>query len=275
MPQDDLALDRLRSKFTDFYSLRNTDSAQADAVLGELGANDEADRQIVLELAAPKPIWRPDRFLEAHVLVVRALEVLDRNATHKVKNPPLGPLSPIVRFFVELVARFIVRSHLRTVTDELGRLYARREANCLPDDPARVLLRRGRQDMTKIVPGFKRNPLGLPTFLLTGAVLSSVLSWLQNAFDIFGASSTSTIIATVALFLVAFSASWIILRGSGVAHRRIELTIDTPLEALYETIGRAGKPPVDQSGAFSIIAIILTLAALLVVPIGLAFTILA
>ncbi len=134
MSQDDLTLDSLRTKFRDFYSLRHTDSTRADAVLGELGASDEADRDIILELAAPKPIWLPDRLLEAHVLVVRALEVLDRNAT--------------------------------------------------------------------------------------------------------------------------------------------SLTIETPLEALYETIGRAGTPPTDQSGVFSIIAIILTLAAVLVVPIGLTLTVL-
>ena len=274
MAQDDLTLDTLGTKFRDFYSLRNTDSTRADAVLGELGASDEADREIILELAAPKPIWLPDRLLEAHVLVVRALEMLDRNATRKIKGPPLGPLGPIVRFFVELVTRFIVRSHLRTITDELGHLYARREANCMPDDPARTLLRRGRQDMAKIAPGFKRNPLGLPTFLLTGAVLSSVLSWLQNAFGVFGSSSTATIVATAALFLFAFVASWVILRGAAVAHRRIGLTIETPLEALYETIGRAGTPPTDQSGVFAIIAIILTLAAVLIVPIGLALTVL-
>jgi hypothetical protein len=110
MSQDDLTLDSLRTKFRDFYSLRHTDSAKADAVLGELGASDEADRDIILELAAPK--------------------------------------------------------------------------------------------------------------------------------------------------------------------RRIGLTIETPLEALYETIGRAGTPLTDQSGVFSIIAIILTLAAVLVVPIGLALTVL-
>jgi hypothetical protein len=57
MSQDDLTLDSLRTKFGDFYSLRHTDSAKADAVLGELGASDEADRDIILELAAPKPIW--------------------------------------------------------------------------------------------------------------------------------------------------------------------------------------------------------------------------
>jgi hypothetical protein len=275
MPQDDLTLDHLRSKFTDFYSLRNTDTEKADAVLGELGASDEADRQIILELAAPKPLWLPDRFLEAHTLVVRSLEVLDRNATHRIKSPPLGPLGPVVRFFIELVTRFIVRNHLRTVTEELGHLYARREANCMPDDEARPPLRRARQDIAKIAPSFKKNPLGLPTFLLTGAVLSSLVSWLQSGFGLFSSSSTATVIATIAVFLVAASASWVIVRGAATAHRRIGLTVDGPLAAVYETIGRAGQPPQDAAGAFAIISIVLTLLALLIVPIGLALTILS
>lgn len=134
------------------------------------------------------------------------------------------------------------------------------------------LLRRGRQDLAKIAPGFKRNPLGLPTFLLTGAVLSTAVSWLQSAFDVFGSSSLVKIIATAALFLVAFAASWVILRGAATARRRIALTVRSPLEALYETIGRAGDPPTDQSGVFAILSIALTLLALLVVPIGLALT---
>jgi hypothetical protein len=272
--KSDLRLDALRGKFSDFYSLRNTDSAKADTVLNDLGASGEADRQIVLELAAPKPLWLPDRFLEAHTLTVRSLEVLDRNATHKIKNPPLGPLGPVVRFFIELVTRFIVRNHLRTLTTELGDLYSRREANCMAGDPARPLLRRARQDITKIAPSFKKNPLGLPTFLLTGAVLSTFLSWLQSGFGLFTSSSTATIIASAAVFLVAAFASWVIVRGAATAHRRVGLTTDEPMAALYETIGRCGEPPQDAAGAFAIISIVLTLLALLVVPIGLALTVL-
>jgi hypothetical protein len=274
MTDRDLALDELRGKFKDFYALRNTDSAKADTVLNELGASSEGDHQILLELAAPKPLWLPDRFLEAHTLVVRSLEVLDRNATHKIKAPPLGPLGVVVRFFIELVTRFIVRNHLRTLTTELGHLYARREANCMPGDAARPVLRRARQDITKIAPSFKKNPLGLPTFLLTGAVLSSLLSWLQSGFGLFTGSSTATVIASAAVFLVAAFASWVIIRGAATAHRRITLTTDRPMTALYETIGRCGTPPQDAAGAFAIISIVLTLLALLIVPIGLALTVL-
>ena len=49
-----LLLDDLGDRLTDFYSLRKTSSAQADQTLDALGANDEVDRQILLELAAPQ-----------------------------------------------------------------------------------------------------------------------------------------------------------------------------------------------------------------------------
>jgi hypothetical protein len=144
----------------------------------------------------------------------------------------------------------------------------------MPDEPARPLLRRARQDIAKIAPSFKKNPLGLPTFLLTGAVLSSVLSWLQGAFGLFSSSSLATVVASAAVFLVAAFASWVIIRGAATAHRRIGLTTDGPVEALYETIGRCGRPPQDAAGAFAIISIVLTVLALLIVPIGLALTVL-
>jgi hypothetical protein len=274
MADDDrLALDDIRKRFSDFYSLRHTDSHAADAVLNDLGASDEADRQIILELAAPKPVWKPGRLLEAHALVVRGLEVLDRNATRRVPVPRVGPLAPVLRFVIELVTRFIVRSYLRSVTVALHRLYVRREANCLPGDMDRPLLRKARIDMDRLIPGFKRNPLGIPTFLLGGAALSTILSWLQDAFGLFGSSSVATLIATGVLFLVALVASWGILRGAAVAHRRVALTIEQPLKALYETIGRAGRPPRDQAGVFAIVSISLLVLGLLVIPLGLALTV--
>lgn len=270
---DGLVLDELGDRLSDYYSLRKTDSDEADAKLNELGANDRVDREIILELAAPKPLWLPHRFLQAHTLMVRSLEVLDRNGT---RNPPLpnaGPLKPVLKYLVELVTKFIVRSHLRSVTDNVHRLYARREANCLPEDPARRLLRRGRKDLDRVMPGFKRNPLGVPTFLLGGAFLSTILGVLQEAFGLFGSNTTVTTVLTVIILLVAVLASWVILKGAAVAHRRIDLTTDKPVAALYETIGRCGNPPKDQSGTFAVISIVIVLLALLVVPLALAITV--
>ena len=267
----DLLLDEIGDRLAGFYSLRKTDSDQADEVLNSMGASDEVDRLIITELAAPRPLWLPDRFLEAHQLMIRALEGLDRNGT---KRPPvgrLGPLKPVGRYLVQIVTMFIIRSHLRSLVDTMYRLYVRREANCAPRDPDRKLLRRAREDMERLKPGFKRNPLGIPTFLLGGAVLSGSVGLLQDATGVFN-RDTSLIIKVVAvgiLFGVAGIAGWAILRGAAVAHRRIQLTTDAPMEALYETIGRAGNAPNDQAGLFAIVSILLIVLALFLVPIGL------
>lgn len=263
-----LLLDDFGERLSDFYSLRKTSSDQADQTLDALGANDEVDRQIFLELAAPKPLYLTDRFLQAHTLAVRSLEVLDRNGTRKPPLPRIGFLRPVLGYLVEIAAKFVVRSHLRSLTDNLLKLYIRREANSLPDDPARPLLRRARMDMERLEPAFKRNPLAIPGFLLGGAILSSVLGLLVDAFNAFAGGGAESIIATTVFVLVAMLAAYVILKGAAVAHRRIDSTTDQPMAALYETIGRAGKPPNDKSGTFAIISIILLSSAIILVPLG-------
>jgi hypothetical protein len=54
-----------------------------------------------------------------------------------------------------------------------------------------------------------------------------------------------------------------------VARRRIRLTTDPPLEALWETIGRCGHPPRDQARAIAFVAIILTFIPWVLIPLGL------
>jgi hypothetical protein len=49
------------------------------------------------------------------------------------------------------------------------------------------------------------------------------------------------------------------------------MTTDEPLKALWETIGRCGKPPEDDAQAFAIYAIILTVLGWLIIPIGIVF----
>lgn len=273
-PEDDagLLLDDLGERLGDFYSLRKTSSDEADATLDALGASDEVDRQILLELGAPKPLYLPARFLEAHALMIRSLEVLDRNGTRKPPLPKVGPLRPVLGYLVEIASKFVVRSHLRSLTDNMLKLYVRREANCMPDDPSRPLLRRARMDMERMTPDFKRNPLAIPGFLLGGAVLSSVLGVLGNAVSAFTGGGAGAIVATVIFVAIGMLGAYVILKGAAVAHRRIDMTTDRPAAALYETIGRAGKPPNDKSGAFALISIILLSIAMLLVPVGVALS---
>lgn len=267
----DLVLDELDEKFAAFQAFRKSDADASDAILGDLGASDGVDRDIVLELSSPAPLGHPDRFTDAHRLVMRALEVLDRNGARgaTVRARWLGPLRPIAQFIVGLVTQFIVRRYQATVINDLANLYARREANCTVNDPSLVMLARARIHAERLAPGFRRNPLGVPTFLLGGAIVSSALSALQQ----FLVSSLDSIVlriaVTVVLYGLILSAGWAVLLGSAASRRRVGLTLDGPLQALYQVIGRCGKPPKDQSRVFALIAIILILVSGLIVPLGL------
>jgi hypothetical protein len=148
-------------------------------------------------------------------------------------------------------------------------LYARREANARLDDPARPMLTRARIHMMRLAPGFKRNPLGIPTFLLGGAVISTLLQVVVSLASSALGSLLTRAIATVFLGLLIAGAAWIILRGAAVARRRIRLTTDPPLQALWETIGRCGGPPRDQSRTIAMIAILLTFIPWVLIPLGL------
>jgi hypothetical protein len=87
-----LELDELAGRLERFAALRDTDSAAADAVLDELGATSDVDRDIVVQLSGRAPLAYPERFFEAHALAMRALEVLDRNGARRVRvKTPQGP----------------------------------------------------------------------------------------------------------------------------------------------------------------------------------------
>ncbi|MDG2028243.1 MAG: hypothetical protein P8J50_14140 [Acidimicrobiales bacterium] len=132
-----LVLDELDEKFEAFNAFRKSDDAAADSILSELGASDGVDRDIILQLSAKRPLGHPERFDAAQAMAVRLLEVLDRNGARGVKTKLPGPLNATGAYFIQLVTRFIVSNHQKSLAQNLRKLYARREANCLPDDPAR------------------------------------------------------------------------------------------------------------------------------------------
>ncbi len=265
----DLVLDEIDEKFAAFQAFRKSDTDAADAILGSLGAQDDVDRDIVLELSSRRPLGHPQRFVEAHALAVRSLEVLDRNGARGVKVRGLGPLSPVAAYLTQQVAHFIVRSHQAVLADRMLRLYTRREANCAPDDAARRMLTRARMHMERLAPGFKRSVVGVPAFLLGGAVVSAGARVLTGAIAAANASLWNKIVAVVVVGLVVAGAAWVILRGAAVARRRIQLTTDRPMAALWQTIGRCGDPPQDPARAFALIALVLAALPWILIPVGL------
>jgi hypothetical protein len=264
-----LVLDEIEERFHAFQLVRKTDEAARGAVLAELGASDDVDADIILELSSVWPLGHPERFDGAHALAVRALEVLDRNGARGVSSrAPIGPLNHVAGFLIQLVTRFIVRQHLKNVIKHMHWLYVRREANTALDNPFRNNLRRARAEAERLVPTFNTNPLGVPTFIFGGAVLS----WLFGSLQIVIAGLKEwywQVGAAVLVSLLTAIASWIVVRGAATARHRIRLTTQRPIRALYETLGRCGDPPGDQSMVFIVVALILGIVAALALPIGL------
>jgi len=263
----DLVLDELDEKLAAFNAFRKSDGAAADKILGELGASDGVDRDIILQLAGKRPLGHPERFDEAHAMAIRSLEVLDRNGARSVKTKLPGPLNAIGAYLIQLVTRFIVSNHQKSLAQNMRKLYARREANCLPDDPARHQLRRARIHADLVGEGFKKNPLGVPSFLLGGALISSLIGGVVDGATSATGNKVGWFVIGGVLLALSTIASWVIIRGAAVARRRIVLTTEKPFKALYETIGRCGNPPGDSAKQFALIAMIILIVGWALVPI--------
>jgi hypothetical protein len=202
---------------------------------------------------------------------MRSLEVLDRNGARVANLSYVGPFEPIAQFWVQFFTRFLVRNYEGDVIDAIRNLYTRRLAWCAPDDPDRHVLAQARLDAVRATPTYKRNAIGIPAFLLGGAVVSSALGLLRALFDWALASQVAVIVTSIVLVGVILFVAWAILKGAAVARRRIRLTTERPLAALWETIGRCGRPPEDQARQFAVIALVVMLAGALVVPAAVAF----
>lgn len=259
---DDLLLDRIDA----LKVLRADTPEEKGRLLEELAGPGKVEQDIVKELSKVKPLWRPDRFEEAHRMAMRSLEVLDRNGARGARMPRLGPLKPIASYVVEQLTRWIVKGHQNTLVTRIRKMYERREANAVWGSAEHHMLRRARLDAARVEPGYKGNPLGLPTFLLGGAILSSIFSALQAGIRwALDGTISVVVLAGSAVVLLAFLA-WAALFAAGVARRRIRMSTDQPMKALWETVGAAGNPPKDASYDFAVYAIVLLVLSLILVP---------
>ena len=262
-----LVLDELSERLDALRVLRADNPDEAGSMLEQIGASGKVEQDIVFQLSAIKPLWLPDRFEEAHRMVMRALEVIDRNGARNAKVPKMGPLRPIAEWAVQLFTRLIVRNYQQAIIDRLRHLYSRREANSVWGSPEHRMLRRARIDAERVAPGLKGKALGLPTFLVGGAFISTITRGLTAVGN--GATQDKKILMIVSIILgVLFAClSWVVLYAAAVARRRIRLTLDQPMRALFETIGACGNVPRDDSMTFAVLALIFTLLAGVVVPI--------
>jgi len=255
---DELLLDELTDQLDRTRRLLTGSPADAaERALSRIGGASEADTRLVSEIAIAKPLAQPDRFDEAHRLVMKSLEVLDRDG---FRDPPvvtIGPLRALARPAVEFVAKYIVRSFTRRVVDDLATLYSQRESQSVPASPERKLLARRRIELERLQPRFGGGGLGAPILLAAGAAVPALASIGQQlgAIDIQARWVLTAVAAPLILFVLL---SWMLLRGAAVARHRSRLILGQPLAALWQTIGHAGDTPEDDSVLFATIAILLT-----------------
>ena len=259
---DELLLDRIDA----LRVLRADTAEEKGAILEQIAGRGKPEQDIVKELAKVRPLWRPDRFEEAHRMAMRSLEVLDRNGVRAPKMPRLGPLTPIASYIVQQMTRWIVKGYQNRLVTRLRKLYERREANSIWGSHEHVMLRRARINAVQVEQGFKGDQLGVPTFLLGGAILSSVVSGLRIAVVWAISGVIGVIVFTAVLAVVFASLAWTALYSAGVARRRIRLSTDQPIKALFETVGACGNPPKDDSYTFAVYAIVLLVLAWILIP---------
>ena len=271
LPDDHLILDEVTQQLATTFQLLSGDPDEAaERALAEIGVDTRTEAALLGEIAAAGPLAHPDRFEQSHRLVMRALEVLDRDGWKHPVLRRLGPFSGAAGGAVQFVARTIVRGHVSNVVHALSRLYARRESQSQTASAERRMLARARIQADRLTLGYKGGSLPLPTVLIGGAAVPVLASIARQFGAVKGQGPLLIVPLGVILAIVFALLAWVLLQGAGLAHRRIKVTLDPSLAALYETIGHCGNPPQDDSAAIAAAAIALTALAWFVVPIAIA-----
>jgi len=251
-----------------------TDDEDLDAYLAGVEPRGPREQEMLTELASHQPVLAmPEQFLPAHHRAVRSLEAVRRHGFRRPVLRSLGPFTTVVRYPIELVARYIVVSYVQQVSTDLRNLYRLREAQAPLGTIENRRLRRARRDAEDMRTVFQGRTIGLPTFLIGGALLPVAAALSNAASGVTSNGGWPFVLATVIGLLVAAFVSWVVLRGAALAHRRIQIATRVPLERLWQTIGSAGKPPRDDGSTFALIAIVVTVGAWLVFPLLVLFAV--
>ena len=104
----DLLIDQIDS----LRVLRADSDEEKGRLLEQIGGKGLVEQEMVAQMSAVKPLHHPDRFEEAHRIMMRGIEVLDRNGPRPAKVPNVGPLRPVAQWLVQQVSRWIIKSHL-------------------------------------------------------------------------------------------------------------------------------------------------------------------
>jgi hypothetical protein len=232
------------------------------------------EREMLTELARNGTIAKPDALPDAHRRAVAALETLGRHGYHSAVLPRWLRPKPLGRFLVELVARYVVVSYLRSVSVNMRNLYWLRAMEApVPSTERKTLIRCGAEAAGLMIV-FKRRTLGLPSFVIGGILVPLFLTLFRVFRGLHFDSWWTSAIFVVIGALVVFAIGAVVLRGAAMASRRIRLATRGPLQNLWSVIGNCGNPPHDQSRKFAIVAIVLTTLLWFVVPFVIALAVL-
>jgi hypothetical protein len=235
--------------------------------LDELDVRSPRERQMLAELARPGPLAHPDRFDADHRRLIEALESLRRHSFHGSRSgTSLGPFRPVVRWLVELVARYLVVSYVKTVVTQMRNLYWARELESESSSRELKLLRPARFDATALVEIMSSREIGVPSFVIAGLLLplAATIWRLMSGFrfDTWEAAFVAGAIGVA----VGVGLSWIVLRGCALASARIRLSVREPLAVVWEDVGWCGRPPRDGVRTFAIVAVVLMVGVWIVLP---------
>ena len=140
--------------------------------LDEFDVKSPREREMLAELARPGPLAHPNGFEADHRRLIEALESLRRHGFHGSRSgSSLGPLGPVVRWLVQLVARYLVVSYIKSVATQMRNLYWVRELESESDSRDLKLLRPARFDANALVEIMRSREIGVPSFVLAGLLL--------------------------------------------------------------------------------------------------------
>ena len=235
--------------------------------LDELDVQSPRERELLAELARPGPLAHPDRFEADHRRLIEALESLRRHGFHGSRSgSSLGPFGPVVRWLVELVARYLVVSYVKTVATQMRNLYWVRELEAESSSREFKLLRPARFDANALVEIMRSREIGVPSFVLAGLLLplAATIWRLMSGFR-FDSWEVAFLVGAVGV-AVGVGLSWIVLRGCALASARIRLSVRQPLAVVWEDVGWCGRPPRDGVRTFAIVAIVAMVGVWIVLP---------
>jgi hypothetical protein len=237
------------------------------AFLDDLEVDSPREREMLAELSRSAALARPERFDADHRRAIEALETLRRHGFHGSQaGASLGPFRHVVRWLVELVARYLVVSHVKNVATTMRNLYWVREMQAPSNSTELKLLRPARFDAQALVEIMRSREIGVPSFVIAGVLLPVVATtWrLMSGFRF--ENWWAAVLVGVAGVAIGVGLSWVVLRGTALASNRIQLSVREPLQVVWDDVGQCGRPPKDNCRTFAIVAIVVMVGVWIVLP---------